>query len=94
MDGQIFASKAISNDWIFEEFKDDPNSWKKRKLQLCREFIFLQMTNSDHVIRIEEIIRTRSNYYCVFEYANGGNLQNLLNIKVRFSEKVAKECIR
>ena len=63
-------------------------------LSLCREFIFLQMINCPHVIRLEEIIRTRSNYYCILEFANGGSLQDLLNTKVRFSEKVAKECIR
>ena len=39
-------------------------------------------------------MRTRSNYYCVLEYANGGSLQTLLNAKVRFPEKVAKECVR
>ena len=63
-------------------------------LSLCREFIFLQMIACPNVIRLEEIIRTRSNYYCILEFANGGSLQDLLNHKTRFTEKVAKECIR
>lgn len=83
-----------SNDWIFEERSGDPDYWKKRMLSLCREFIFLQMIACPNVIRLEEIIRTRSNYYCILEYANGGSLQDLLNHKTRFPEKVAKECIR
>ena len=74
MDGQIFAGKVTSNAWIFEERSGDKDFWKKRMLSLCREFIFLQMINSDNVIRLEEIIRTRSNYYCILEYANGGSL--------------------
>lgn len=74
MEGQIFAGKVTSNDWIFEERSGDKDFWKKRMLSLCREFIFLQMINSDNVIRLEEIIRTRSNYYCILEYANGGSL--------------------
>ena len=74
MDGQIFAGKVTSNDWIFEERSGDKDFWKKRMLSLCREFIFLQMINSDNVIRLEEIIRTRSNYYCILEFANGGSL--------------------
>ena len=74
MDGQIFAGKVTSNDWIFEERSGDKDFWKKRMLSLCREFFFLQMINSDNVIRLEEIIRTRSNYYCILEYANGGSL--------------------
>ena len=94
MDGRIFAGKVTSNDWIFEERAGDPDYWKKRMLSLCREFIFLQMINCPNIIRLEEIIRTRSNYYCVLEYANGGSLQGLLNAKKRFPEKVAKECIR
>ena len=94
MDGRIFAGKVTSNDWIFEERQGDPDYWKKRMLSLCREFIFLQMIDSPNIIRLEEIIRTRSNYYCVLEYANGGSLQSLLNAKKRFSEKAAKECIR
>ena len=63
-------------------------------LSLCREFVFLQMVNCENVIHQEEIIRTKSNYYCILEFANGGSLQSLLNMKVRFSEKVAKECLR
>ena len=74
MEGQIFAGKVTSNDWIFEERSGDKDFWKKRMLSLCREFIFLQMINSDNVIRLEEIIRTRSNYYCILEFANGGSL--------------------
>lgn len=94
MEGRMFAGKVTANDWIFEERKGDNSYWKKRMLSLCREFIFLQMIDCENVIRLEEIIRTRSNYYCILEYANGGSLQDLLNKKVRFPENVAKECIR
>ena len=94
MDGRIYAGKVTSNEWIFEDRDGESGYWKKRMLSLCREFIFLQIINSSNVIRLEEIIRTRSNYYCILEYANGGSLQSLLNAKKRFSEKVAKECIR
>ena len=52
------------------------------------------MVNSENVIHQEEIIRTKSNYYCILEYANGGTIQKMLSVKTRFSEKVAKECIR
>ena len=56
--------------------------------------VFLSMINSPHVIRQVEIIKTRSNYYSVLEFANGGSMQGLLNLKRRFSEKFAVEAIR
>ena len=74
MGDQIFAGKVTSTDWIYEERKGDPDYWKKRMLSLCREFIFLQMIKSENIIKLEEIIRTKSNYYSILEYANGGSL--------------------
>ena len=94
MDDKVYAGKVTSNDWVFEERKGDPEYWKKRMLSLCRELIFLQMINSENVIRLEEIIRTKSNYYSILEYANGGSLQNLLNKRQRFSENVARKCLK
>ena len=56
--------------------------------------VFLSMINSPHVIRQVEIIKTRSNYYSVLEFANGGSMQKLLDLRGRFSEKFAVEAIR
>lgn len=91
---QFYASKQTSNKWIYEERKGEPDYWKKRMLSLCREIVFLSMINSPHVIKQEEVIRTETNYYSILEYANGGSLQSLLNLRERFSEKVAKQCIK
>ena len=63
-------------------------------LSLCRELIFLKIIKSPHVISLEEVIRTKNNYYSVLEYANGGSLGDLLNKKKRFSEKFAREAIQ
>ena len=94
MEDKKFAGKVTSTDWIFEERKGDPNYWKKRMLSLCREMVFLSMIDSPHVIKQHEIIKTRSNYYCVLDFANGGAVQDMLNLKERFTEKVAIECLR
>ena len=74
LNGQAFAGKVTPNSWVYEKRTGDPDYWKKRMTALCREFVFLQMINSEHVIRLEEIIRTSNNYYCILEYANGGTL--------------------
>ena len=63
-------------------------------LSLCREIVFLSLIHSPHVIRQVEVIKTKSNYYSVLEFANGGSLQDLLNIHGRFPERVAIEALR
>ena len=75
-----YAGKVTSNDWIFEERKGDPGYWKKRMLSLCREIIFLSMIDSPNVVRMEEVIKTKSNYYTVLDFCNGGSLQDFLNL--------------
>ena len=94
MDGDKYAGKITANSWIYEERKGDPEYWKKRMLSLCREMVFLSMINSPHVIHQVEIIKTRSNYYSVLEFANGGSMQKLLDLRGRFSEKFSVEAIR
>ena len=78
MDEQKYAAKITSNDWIYEERKGEPEYWRKRMLSLCREMVFLSMIDSPNVIKQVEIIKTRSNYYSVLEFANGGSIQSLL----------------
>ena len=78
-DGEVFAAKQTSNDWIYEK-KDNPAWTKRRQQSLAREILFLQMIKSPHVIGFVEMIRTKNNYYCITEYANGGSLQSLLNL--------------
>mmetsp|Transcript_41387 Transcript_41387/g.54455 ORF Transcript_41387/g.54455 Transcript_41387/m.54455 type:complete len:95 (+) Transcript_41387:200-484(+) len=94
MNGRIFAGKVTSNDWIFEERSGDPDYWKKRMLSLCREIIFLSTINSPNVVRLAEVIKTKSNYYTVLEFCNGGTLQNLLDLHGRFPEKFAIKCLQ
>ena len=89
-----YAGKVTSNDWIFEERKGDPEYWKKRMLSLCREIIFLSMIDSPNVVRMEEVIKTKSNYYTVLDFCNGGSLQDFLNLHGRFPEKFAIKCLQ
>ena len=74
LNDQKYAGKITSTNWIYEERKGDPEYWKKRMLSLCREMVFLSIINSPYVIRQEEIIKTKSNYYMILEYCNGGSL--------------------
>lgn len=52
------------------------------------------MIKSPNVIGFVELIMTQNNYYCITEYANGGSLQNLLNLHARFPEKIARKIIK
>ena len=93
MDDQKFAGKVTSSDWIYEPRKNDPEYWKKRMLSLAREIIFLSTINSPNVVHLEEVIKTKSNYYSVLEFCNGGSLQNFLDLHGRFPEKFAIKCL-
>ena len=94
MEESKFAGKITSTDWIYEVRKGDPEYWKKRMLSLCREMVFLEMIDSPNVIRQEEVIKTKSNYYMILEYCNGGSLQDFLNVHKRFCERFAVECLK
>ena len=52
------------------------------------------MIYSPNVIGFIELIMTKNNYYCITEYANGGSLQNLINIYKRFPEKLARKFLK
>ena len=93
-DGEIFAAKQTSKSWIYEKQKESKEWVKRRQQSLAREILFLEMIKSKHVIGYVELIITKNNYYCITEFANGGSLQNLLNIYKRFPEKVARKILK
>ena len=94
MDEQHYAGKITSHDWIYEPRRGDPEYWKKRMLSLSRELVFLQMIDSPNVIKQVEVIKTKSNFYSILEFANGGSMQVFLNHHGRFPEKFAIGCLK
>jgi len=61
---------------------------------MARETLFLEMIDSPYVIKFVEFIRTKSNFYLIQEFANGGSLSTLLEVNGgRFSEGVAKKVL-
>ena len=52
----------------------DQQNWKATK----RELAALDILNSNYLINPEEFIKTKHHCYIVKEYANGGNLAQLL----------------
>jgi len=53
--------------------------------------LLLEKVNSPYVIKVFEFIQTKQSLLLVQEYANGGSLQNLLDLKGRLPEKIAKK---
>ena len=90
----MFAAKQTSKAWIFEKQAESKEWVKRRQQSLAREILFLEMIKSPHVIGFVELILTKSNYYCILEYANGGSVQTLLNLHQRFPEKVSKKILK
>jgi calcium-dependent protein kinase len=61
---------------------------------MIRELVILEMLDSPNIIRVYEFIRTKKNFYMIQEFANGGSLQSLLEIKGRFEEATAKKLLK
>ena len=58
------------------------------------EINVLSRLDCPHIIRFVEILRTASNYYLVYEYCNGGTLEQLLKKKGVLPENEALEIFR
>lgn len=55
------------------------------------ELTLLQKLNSPYITKLHEMIQGKNHIYLVQEFANGGSLQSLLELKGRFPEKIAKK---
>ncbi len=61
---------------------------------MIRELVILELLDSPNIIKVYEFIRTKNNYYMIQEFANGGSLQNLLDLKGRFPESTARKILK
>lgn len=62
-------------------------------ISLTREIVLLEMFNSPHFIAFCELITTNKDLYMFMEYANGGSLKNLIEIKGYLPELAARKVI-
>jgi serine/threonine protein kinase len=86
-----YACKLTSNRYLEG---CDPEKSRKRWHSMVRELVLLELIDSPHVVKVHEFIRTRHNFYMVQDYANGGSLQNLLNLHKCFPESIAKKILK
>lgn len=61
---------------------------------MIRELVILEHLDSPYIIKVIEFIKTKNNFYMIQEYANGGSLQSLLDLKDRFPEQTAKKILK
>jgi serine/threonine protein kinase len=57
---------------------------------LKNEIHILSKINSPYVIGLKDLQKTENNFYLIMEYSNGGDLENLKEIRGRFSEVEAR----
>lgn len=57
---------------------------------LKNEINILSKINSPYVIGLKDLQKTENNFYLIMEYANGGDLENLKDIRGRFQEAEAR----
>jgi len=71
-----------------------PQKQKSRWNSMIRELVILELIDSPYVVKVYEFLRTSGSFYMIQEYANGGSLQDLLDLRGKFPESVAKKLLR
>jgi len=61
---------------------------------MIRELVILELLDSPNIIKVYEFIRTKNNFYMIQEFANGGSLQSLLDLKGQFPESIARKILK
>lgn len=72
-----------------EKFKKIPKLYDFIK----NEIDILSQIDHPNVIRFIEILRTSNNFYLVYEYCNGGDLERLLKKRKLLPEKEANHIL-
>lgn len=79
---EFFAIKVVS----FEKFSSNP----KYQEQLSNELRALKLLESfDHIVKFIKLLKTKNNVYLVYEYCEGGTLQEYEEKKKKLSENEA-----
>ena len=60
---------------------------------MTREIVLLEIFNSENLISFYELVITRTHFYAFIEYCNGGSLFDLIQLKGRLSELVARKIL-
>ena len=67
---------------------------KRAYKNLHNEIKILQNLKSNHVIRLITKLKTTNNFYLIFEYCNGGDLEQLLQYRTVLNERECKFIFR
>ena len=76
----MFACKTINRRSLNQRLETN----------LRNEINILTKIQSRNVVKLFDIQRTENNFYLVMEYCNGGDLENLKDLRGRFMEKEAR----
>lgn len=58
------------------------------------ELTILQVLNHDNIVRIQDVKKSANNYYIIFDYYEGGTLQQHLNKKTKLEEIEVRDITR
>jgi serine/threonine protein kinase len=94
--GQVYRGINLKTDEVvaikqmnIEKFKKIPKLYDFIK----NEIDILSQIDHPNVIRFIEILRTSNNFYLVYEYCNGGDLERLLKKRKLLPEKEANHIL-
>ena len=59
-----------------------------------REVLLLRTIQSNHIVKIHDIVKSKHHFYLIMEYCNGGSLQDLMSRRKFLSETEAHFIIK
>ncbi len=63
---------------------------KKTFMNLKNEISILSKLNNEYVVNLRDLQKTENNFYMIFDYCNGGDLENLKELRGKFTENEAR----
>ena len=91
----VYRAKLQTSDEIYAMKMIERRKLSDRMVKnLDNEVSIVQDINSQNVIKMKDLQKTKKNYYIVYEYCNGGDLDGLIECRKYFDERVARIIIK
>ena len=93
--GKVFLAREISSNREFAIKEISIQNFSNEELyNISREYMILKQMSHNNIINFHSFFTYNNKFYTVMDYARGGELSNLLEIKKKLSEEETKNIFK